>query len=361
MQNQSYGEPLMISPTAVQQYGNEEYALHPTGTGRFMLEERKEGESTTIVRFADYWGEDKALLEKVIYRIIPDSQAAISALKAGETDMMLWIPPDNLADLEGSGFTISMNDGPYVNYWYLNFKNDVTAIKEIRQAMNMGFNRQGIVDDLANGSQKVANGIIPPGCNAFDPEFVGYGYDPEKAKALVAEAGFEDGVDVTFRVAEYGQYGDAVVARMQQEWKEAGINLNLEKMEWVTYMHAWAERPAARARRPAARLGYERRLLGAAHLPLQVPVAQRDELRLLQQPAGRRALRPGGRHPRRRRAALALSAGAGDHHHRGRGLHPDHLRPGAAGARSAGAGLRQPTGGLVPVVDGDAGRVNWGW
>ena len=143
MQNQSYGEPLMISPTAVQQYGNEEYALHPTGTGRFMLEERKEGESTTIVRFADYWGEDKALLEKVIYRIIPDSQAAISALKAGETDMMLWIPPDNLPDLESSGFVISMNDGPYVEYWYLNFKNDVTAIKEIRQAMNMGFNRQG--------------------------------------------------------------------------------------------------------------------------------------------------------------------------------------------------------------------------
>ena len=83
--------------------------------------------------------------------------------------MMLWIPPDNLADLESSGFIISMNDGPYVNYWYLNFKNDVTAIKEIRQAMNMGFNRQGIVDDLANGSQKVANGIIPPGCNAYRP------------------------------------------------------------------------------------------------------------------------------------------------------------------------------------------------
>ncbi|MFN8591694.1 MAG: ABC transporter substrate-binding protein [Thermomicrobiales bacterium] len=240
MQNQSYGEPLMISPEAVKQYGNEGFAQHPIGTGRFKLEERVEGERTVIVRNADYWGEDKALLEKVIYRIIPDSQAAISALKAGETDMMLWIPPDNLADLESSGFTISMNDGPYVNYWYLNFKNDVTSIKEIRQAMNMGFNRQGIVDDLANGSQKVANSIIPPGCNAYDPEFKGFDYDPEQARALVTGADFPDGVDVTFRVAEYGQYGDAVVARMQQEWKDIGIRLNLEKMEWVTYMHAWA-------------------------------------------------------------------------------------------------------------------------
>ena len=61
------------------------------------------------------------------------------------------------------------------------------------------------------------------------------------AKALVAEAGFEDGVDVTFRVSEYGQFMDSVVARMQQDWSQIGIRLNLEKMEWVTYMHAWAE------------------------------------------------------------------------------------------------------------------------
>jgi peptide/nickel transport system substrate-binding protein len=133
-----------------------------------------------------------------------------------------------------------MNDGPYVNYWYLNFKNDITGIKEIREAMNIGFNRQGIVDDLARGSQKVANGIIPPGCNAYSADFAGFKYDPERAKALVAEAGFPDGANVTFRVSEYGQYGDAVVARMQQEWGEVGINLELEKMEWVTYMHAWA-------------------------------------------------------------------------------------------------------------------------
>lgn len=240
MQNQSYGEPLMISPEAVKKYGNEGFAQHPIGTGRFKLVERKEGESTTIERFAGYWGPDPAKLDKVIFRIIGDSQAAIAALKAGETDMMLWIPPDNIEDLQNSGFVISMNDGPYVNYWYLNFKNEVTSKKEIRQAMNMGFNRQAIVDDLAHGSQRVANGIIPPGCNAYDPNFKGYDYDPEQARALVKQAGYEDGVEVTFRVAEYGQYGDAVVARMQQEWKDVGIRLNLEKMEWVTYMHAWA-------------------------------------------------------------------------------------------------------------------------
>src|SRR3954451_10115767 len=98
MQNQSYGEPLMISPEAVKAHGNEGFAQNPVGTGRFRLGERKEGESTTIVRFDDYWGPEKAPLEKTIFRVIPDSQAAISALKAGEPDMMLFVPPDNLPD-----------------------------------------------------------------------------------------------------------------------------------------------------------------------------------------------------------------------------------------------------------------------
>src|SRR5215217_2274159 len=76
MQNQSYGEPLMISPTAVQTHGNEGFAQNPAGTGRFKLVERAEGESTTIERFAGYWGPDPAKLDKVIFRIIGDSQAA---------------------------------------------------------------------------------------------------------------------------------------------------------------------------------------------------------------------------------------------------------------------------------------------
>ena len=343
MQNQSYGEPLMISPEAVRTHGNEGFAQNPVGTGRFRLEERKEGESTTIVRFDDYWGPDKALLEKVIFRVIPDSQAAISALKAGETDMMLFVPPDNLPDLESSGFTISMNDGPYVEYWYLNFKNDVTAIKEIRQAMNFGLNRQGIVDDLANGSQRVANGIIPPGCNAYDPEFKGYDFDPEQAKALVAEAGFEDGVDVTFRVSEYGQFMDSVVARMQQDWSQTRDPAEPGK-DGVGHLHACLGRGApARARRFGARLGDERRLLDPAHRALQVPVTQRHELGLLQQPAGRRAVRPGRRRARMMPSgAIVLSAGAGDHHERRRRLYPDHLQSLAACALSRVQGFINP-------------------
>lgn len=241
MQNQSYGQPLMVSPEAVKKAGNEGFAQAPVGTGRFKLAERREGESSTIERFDGYWGPDKAQLDKVVYRIIGDSQAAISALKAGETDMMLWVPPDNLEDLQANGFVISMNDGPIVNYWYLNFQNEVTSKKEIRQAMNLATNREAIVNELAHGSQRPANGIIPPGCNAHDPGFQGWTYDPERAKALVQQAGYPDGVTVTFMVAEYGQYGDAVVARMQQDYKAVGINLELQKFEWVTYLHAWGQ------------------------------------------------------------------------------------------------------------------------
>jgi peptide/nickel transport system substrate-binding protein len=241
MQNQSYGEVLMVSPEAVRTHGNEAFAHHPIGTGRFMLAERREGESTTLVRFADHWDTlDEARLERIIFQVIPDPQEAVSALKAGRTDMMLWVPPEHLADLEASGFTISINDGPCVNFWYLNFRNDITAREEIRKALNIGFNRQRIVDELTYRSQVAANGIIPPGCPAYDQSLTGFAHDPEQAKALVAQAGFPDGVDVTFLVADYGQYGAAWLARILEEWAEIGVRVRLERLEWVTYMHTWA-------------------------------------------------------------------------------------------------------------------------
>ena len=167
----------------------------------------------------------------------------------------------------------------------------------------------------------------------------------------MAKAGFEDGVDVTFRVAEYGQYGDAVVARMQQEWRDIGIRLNLEKMEWVTYMHAWAE--GLPPEHGGLQLGwgmsadYWVQLI--AHSKFQSPNGTNsgyysnpevdelfDQAAAESDDAKRRDLLP---------------AGAADHRPRRRGLHPDHLRPGAASALIARAGLRQPAGRLVPALD----------
>ncbi|TNE55536.1 MAG: peptide ABC transporter substrate-binding protein, partial [Sphingomonadales bacterium] len=92
---QSYGQPLMVSPTAVEKYGNEGLAAHPVGTGPFKFVERDQGVKTVIEKNANYWG-NKAILDKVIFRPIQDPATRINALESGEIQMMTTPPWDEI-------------------------------------------------------------------------------------------------------------------------------------------------------------------------------------------------------------------------------------------------------------------------
>ncbi|PZR67274.1 MAG: hypothetical protein DLM66_11785 [Candidatus Dormiibacter spiritus] len=241
MQNQSYGEPLMISPTQVKKLGNEGFAANPIGTGRFKFMERTAGAHATMLRSDSYWGSDKALVEKLIFVWVSDAQAALAGLKSGQAHLKLWVPPDDVDPIKSGGFNVSMNKGPIVNYWYLNTRHPILKDKKVRQAINLSIDRDSLVRNISKGTNTPATGLIPPGCNAFDSSFKGWAYDPTKAKALLADAGYPNGFSVKFMIPEYGGYQDTFNARMQQDWKKVGINIDYQKLEWVTYMHKWAE------------------------------------------------------------------------------------------------------------------------
>ena len=84
---QSYGQPLMISPTAVKKYGNAGIALHPIGTGPFRFVQRDQGVKTVIERNPDYWG-TQALLDRIIFRPLQDPATRVNALENGEIQMI---------------------------------------------------------------------------------------------------------------------------------------------------------------------------------------------------------------------------------------------------------------------------------
>ncbi len=240
MQNQSYGEPLMISPTQVKKVGNESFATAPIGTGRFKFLERKPGSHATMQRFDGYWGSDKALLDKLIFVWVADAQAALAGLRSGQAHMKAWVPPDQVGTTQKGGFMISQTHGPDVNYWYLNNRHPIVKDNRVRQAINLSIDKAGLVRDISLGTNAVANSLIPPGCNAYDSNAKGWGYDPARAKSLLAQAGYPNGISVKFMIPEYGGYQDTFNARMQQDWKKVGINVEYQKLEWVTYMHTWA-------------------------------------------------------------------------------------------------------------------------
>ncbi len=235
---QSYGQPLMISPASVKQYGNDGVALHPVGTGPFKFVERDQGVKTVIARNEDYWG-TKAKLDRVIFRPLQDPATRINALENDEVQMITTPPWDEIDRLVGEGFKLTTNNNvPYINYIHLNLKNPALQDVRVREAINMAIDKAGIAKEIFHGTAKPEYGMLSPGTDAYDPGFKGIGYDPEGAKKLLAEAGVKD-LKLVFELPQYGT-GELVETWIQRDLKKVGIDVELRKFEWVTYMGKWA-------------------------------------------------------------------------------------------------------------------------
>lgn len=236
---QSYGQPLMVSPASVKKYGNEGVALHPVGTGPFKFVERDQGVKTVIARNDDYWG-NKALLDRVIFRPLQDPATRVNALESGEIHMMTTPPWDEIERLVDEGFVLSTNPNvPYINFIHLNFKNDALKDIRVRKAINMAIDREGIAREIYRDTGRAEYGMLSPGTDAYDPDFKSYDYDPEGAKKLLEEAGYGDGLKLVFELPQYGT-GEIVETWIQRDLKKIGIDVELRKFEWVTYLGRWA-------------------------------------------------------------------------------------------------------------------------
>lgn len=236
---QSYGQPLMISPASVKKYGNDGVALHPVGTGPFRFVEREQGVKTVLERNPDYWG-TKAKLDRVIFRPLQDPATRINALENNEIQMMTTPPWDDIDRLKGEGFVLSTNTNvPYINFLHLNYHFKPMQDVRVRQAINMAIDREGIAKDIYKGTGRPEYGMLSPGTDAYDPKFTSYKYDPEGAKKLLADAGYSNGFHMVFQFAQSGT-GELVETWIQRDLKKVGIDVELQKFEWIAYMGKWA-------------------------------------------------------------------------------------------------------------------------
>ena len=236
---QSYGQPLMISPASVKKYGNEGVAAHPVGTGPFRFVERDQGVKTVIENNPDYWG-TKAILDKVIFRPLQDPATRVNALESGEIQIMTTPPWDEIDRLVAAGFVLTTNQNvPYINYIHLNFNFPPMQDLRVRQAINMAIDREGIAKEIYRNTGRAEYGMLSPGTDAYDPNFKSYSYDPEGAKKLLAAAGYADGLKMVFEIPQYGT-GEIVETWIQRDLQKVGIDVELRKYEWVTYLGKWA-------------------------------------------------------------------------------------------------------------------------
>ncbi len=240
------GMVSMISPTALKKYGNEDIALHPTGTGPFRFVERVHGDRVVMERNPEYWGGNPKVgpfLDKIVVKPVPDAAARVAGLRSGDFDMIIVPVPDSKEQLKKEGFVWDQGTVHHNWYWAYNMRDPLFQNKKVRQAMNYGINRPALCKDLLHDTAfPMENGIVPPGMLSYDPNYKGYPYDPVKAKQLLKEAGYPDGFTTTFVVSTDGSgqlIPVPIAERVQSDMRAIGVNMKIEATEWVSYFTKW--------------------------------------------------------------------------------------------------------------------------
>lgn len=233
------GAPRMVSPTAVKTYGNADFEQHPVGTGPFKFVERVVGEKVVIERNDAYWNPERVpQTKRLVLRGIPEVSTRELALISGEVDIVGTPSPDSVEFLEAQGLKIVKGASPTMYTLWLNFKDPALAKKEVRKAVCMAIDREGMAKYLRKGMAQPAYGILNFGGPGHDPEFRDCPYDPEAAKKLLADAGYPDGFSTRFDWTQGG--GSDVNTKGDAEWLQRdlakiGVKTTIEMFDNGTY------------------------------------------------------------------------------------------------------------------------------
>jgi peptide/nickel transport system substrate-binding protein len=220
----------------------------PVSTGPFKVERYTAGQNVALVRNENYWG-PKPYLDKVVFSVVPDPNTQIAQALAGEIGIMLL---DDKAAVERvkSAPNLAVVSRPLVQYYWLALNQTDPRFTDVRvrQALLYAIDRKAIISSVERGYGSIANSAISPALKAYyDPSLESrYAFDPAKAKALLADAGWAPGADGVlakdgkpFRfVMDVGQKGplEPVNALIQQDLKKVGVVADLNTMEWNAYI-----------------------------------------------------------------------------------------------------------------------------
>jgi oligopeptide transport system substrate-binding protein len=236
----------VVPKEEVEKYGAD-FGKHPVGTGAFKMTEWTLGQRLVFERNPDYWRQGIPHLDKVTFEFGQEPIVALLRLQQGEVD----IPGDGIPPAK---FQEVMNDPAqkervvvggqlHTGYVTMNVTRPPFDNVKVRQAVNMAINKDRIVQ-LINNRAVPANQPLPPSMPGYDKAHKGYAYDPEKAKALLAEAGHPDG----FETELYAMNTDPnprIAQAIQQDLAAIGIKANIQALAQANVIAAGGEKDGA--------------------------------------------------------------------------------------------------------------------
>ncbi|WP_138420697.1 ABC transporter substrate-binding protein [Aquibacillus sediminis] len=228
------------SPDAIEEYGDD-YFKNPVGTGPFVFEEWVNDDSITVTKNDDYYG-DEAKVDEVIFRVIPDNGARFMELQAGSIDLMNGMNPQDIATAEDDE-NLQIIRRPSMNVSYMAFNTDAegpTSNEQVRQAINLAVDKEKLVT-LYEGIGKEAKNPMPPSLWGYNDDIEDYGYDVDEAKRLLAEAGYEDGFEITLHSMSnprpYMPQPKVTAQAIQEMLSEVNIDVEIVESDWNTHLN----------------------------------------------------------------------------------------------------------------------------
>ena len=234
-----------------------ELARRPVGTGSYVFKEWLAGQRLVLEANPDYY-EGRPRIGRYIYRIIPDSSTMYMELKSGALDMMGLSPVQYSRQTDNPDFLSRFNKYRYPDsaFTYLgyNLRHPLFSDRRVRQALTSAINKEEIVHGVLLGMGQVAHGPYKPGTWAFNANIPDFDHNPQRARALLAEAGWRerssDGILVKdgkpFRFTILTNQGNAERLKtaliIQSRLKKIGIDVKIRVIEWASFLSQFIDK-----------------------------------------------------------------------------------------------------------------------
>lgn len=219
----------------------EQLDTSPVGTGPFILAEYEQSNVIRYVSHTTYW-EGNAPIDHLVFAITPDADNRYAELQAGNCDHVAYPNLANIQTMQNDA-DIEVLSKPGLNIGYLAFNTNKPPFTnpKVRQALNHATNKAAILKDIYKEAGQVAKNPIPPSMWSYSDEVVDYEYDPEKARQLLADAGFPDGfsTDIWAMPVQRPYNPDsALMAEMiQADWAAVGVTASIVALSgWSDYL-----------------------------------------------------------------------------------------------------------------------------
>ncbi len=243
-----YGTWIM-SPTCTEAHDSAWFNEgHDCGSGPYMIESYERGQRLVMTRFDDYWGGWKeGQFDKVVFDVVEDPTVRQQMIEAGEANVTYELPRENLEALDArEEVTVYTNPSFQNLLGLLNHKKPPLDNKLVRQAISYTFPYDDLIKNVMKGYAVQAYGPVPTGMWGYSADLFQYEYDLEKAKELLAGAGYPDG---GFKLVMTYATGDMDEAQVGELWKaelaKLGIELEIRGMSWEPQWDLAKSDPAA--------------------------------------------------------------------------------------------------------------------